>query len=495
MITFSEKDKKQIIERGSTPEKVAEQFAYFEKGFPYINLDRPAIADDGIIRFSEKEIEGLLNAYPAFLSDNKVTKFVPASGAASRMFQPLFSFLENDDEKTKNDALKFLSRLQDFAFYDDLKQTMNKSGHNLEEKIKAEDYKTVIRFILFEEGLNYGSLPKGLLKFHQYPEYNRLAIEEHLVEAALYGQCKDGSCNIHFTVSPHHLELFKKCVDEIKDSYEKQYNVKYNVSFSIQNPATDTLAATLENEPFRDNQANLLFRPGGHGALIGNLMNLDADIVFVKNIDNVTKEEKITPTVVCKKILAAMLLEIRYRIFSYLKKIDEDYTIDLQKEIIRFMSLFFKQDVKENITVDELKKILNRPIRVCGMVKNEGEPGGGPFWVRDNEGKESLQIVESSQINPNDSAQQNIVKNATHFNPVDMVCSIKDYNGNHFEPADFIDNNTGFISEKSYGDRKLKAMELPGLWNGAMAGWLTLFVEVSPETFNPVKTVFDLLRR
>ena len=489
-LSFSEQDIQDLQARGSDPKEVATQFAFFQKGFPYTKLLRPARLHDGIMQIKEEEIAHFLERYDTLTQTEKLVKFVPASGAASRMFKELFIYLESDTPENQEKASRFLDKLPDFPFYDDLQQAAKDGGYDLDNLIQQNDYKTVIQLLLTKKGLNYSNLPKALLKFHHYGDYTRYAIEEHLVEAAMYAQNHDHICHIHFTVSSQHQPLFEALIEKIKPQYEKRFNVMYDISFSIQVPSTDTLAATLDNTPFRDENGHLLFRPGGHGALIKNLNQIEGSLIFVKNIDNIITEDRLEATTVYKKILASILLRIKQKIHHLLTVLEHDS--EAKPSLIALGNETFLMNLSQDITIDELRELFNRPIRVCGMVKNEGEPGGGPFWISEEKERASLQIMESSQINMQNPEQQQIAAASTHFNPVDMVCSIEDYQGNRFDLNCFIDEKTGFISEKSYGEHKLKAMELPGLWNGAMAHWLTIFVEVPLDTFNPVKTVFDL---
>ena len=355
---------------------------------------------------------------------------------------------------------------------------------------------------MLEKGLNYSSLPKGLLKFHTYDQWNRTSVEEHLVEGAMYAKNSDGKVNIHFTVSPEHLKLFTELIQLVSKEYEKKFDIIYNITFSIQKPSTDTIAVDDRNEPFLNSDGNLLFRPGGHGALLENLNDLNADVIFIKNIDNVVPDRIKNQTVTYKKALAGLLLKVQQQTFTYLKKLESGFDEKLISEIIPYietkLGYHFSESLsdlsllqKKNLLID----ILNRPIRVCGMVKNEGEPGGGPYWVKSDEGSSSLQILESSQFNLKDHAQNEIFKKATHFNPVDLVITMRNYKGEKFNLLQYRDPETGFISIKSKDGKALKALELPGLWNGSMAFWNTIFVEVPMITFNPVKTINDLLRK
>jgi len=481
-LEFTFEDKEFMTQRGSDPVQVEQQFANFEKGFPFADIDRPATVDDGILRLDEEETAALEAEYPYAIEGKKIEKFVPASGAASRMFKDLYALLgDNLDDKQQELAKTFLATLPRYPFYEALKKAMADKQLDLDAEIQNGNFRLIIQYLLEKEGLNYGNLPKGLLLFHRYDNEIRTALEEHFVEAAL---------------SEHHLELFKAEVAEIQPIYEERFGVKYHVTFSMQAASTDTLAATADNEPFRDENGKLLFRPGGHGALIYNVNSRDADILFVKNIDNVTKDQNLAPTVIYKKVLAAYLAQLQSIQFQYLKILEAGEVDPMTlSEIMDFAATKLMISVGEQPTAEDLYELMNRPVRLCGMVKNEGEPGGGPFWVRDAEGNCSLQIVESSQIDKNNPEKAAIMAKATHFNPVDMVCAIKNYKGEKFDLLQYVDPNTGFISSKSYNGKTLKAMELPGLWNGAMANWITIFVEVPLATFNPVKTVFDLLKR
>ena len=489
---FTPKDILQIEARGATPQDVLAQFSHFEKGFPYVKILKPATIHDGIIFIDIKDIQTEISEYEQRIADKKIVKFVPASGAASRMFKDLFSFLNTESEEIKIKKEMFLQQLPHYAFYNDLKSVLENKGYSLEREIEQKNCKNVIFFLLEEQGLNYKNLPKALLKFHHYTENKRVALEEHLIEAALYAKNTDAICHIHFTLSPAHTELFNSYIEKIKHYYEKRFGVKYDITCSIQESSTDTLAATLDNQPCKDDDDKLLFRPAGHGALIHNLNLLDADIIFIKNIDNVITEKNLADTILYKKLLATILMKVERKLHTYLSELEQPISHEKKIEILSFMNKTFSLDLKKDITEITLRNILNRPLRVCGMVKNEGEPGGGPFFVKDTASGVTLQIVETAQMDMQDTQTQKYLQQTTHFNPVDIVCSIKNYKGEKMNLKEFIDPETGFISEKSYNGKKIKAMELPGLWNGAMANWNTLFVEVPLTTFNPVKTVFDL---
>ncbi|ASB50747.1 DUF4301 family protein [Alkalitalea saponilacus] len=494
-----------LEQKGITEDQLKEQITRFNEGFPALEIIRPAIPNNGITILNASETEKYANKLKDQIESGiSVSKFVPASGAATRMFKDLYQYLENPVPlktlEINHPVVKFIELLPRFAFFGLIQEKLK--IYNLNNvhvrKSRAED---IIKAVLGEEGLNYGQLPKGLIHFHKYENDIRTAMEEHLAEGASYALNKNGLVNIHFTVSPEHHELFKEMLYQKGPLIENRFDVGLDVSFSFQKPHTDTLAVTPDNEPFRDENGQLVFRPGGHGALIENLNEQNAELIFVKNIDNVVPEHLLNTTISYKKALGGMLLEVKETIFSFLEQLEKAPAQITIERIIKFINEQLSVKLPENFPVlsdDEkvsyLKGFLNRPMRVCGMVKNEGEPGGGPFIIKEQSGQESLQILESSQINMDDLHQVKQLKSATHFNPVDLVCYVKNYKGAKFDLTKYIDPQTGFISEKSLSGRPLKALELPGLWNGAMANWITLFVEVPIETFNPVKTVNDLLR-
>lgn len=502
---LTHEDKELLAKKGISEEKIAEQLACFEKGFPFLKLSAAAsVENGGIMRADEKECEQYLAAWDAYKADDKkIVKFVPASGAASRMFKNMFEFLGAEYDKPTTDfEKKFFDHIHDFAFYNDLNAAcLDNTGKNINALLSEHNYKAVVSNLLESAGLNYGALPKGLLKFHRYADGVRTPLEEHLVEGALYAAGKTGEVNVHFTVSTEHRALFEKLVAAKAAEYEAKYGTTYHISFSEQKPSTDTVAADMENKPFRDKDGKLLFRPGGHGALIENLNDLDADIVFIKNIDNVVPDRLKADTVTYKKLLAGVLVTLQKQAFEYLELLDGGhYSHEQLETIIRFVQQQLRcrrTDLKELEDADlviYLRKKLNRPMRVCGMVKNVGEPGGGPFLAYNPDGTISLQILESSQIDMNDPEKKAMFEKGTHFNPVDLVCAVRDYKGNKFDLLKHVDKATGFISYKSKNGKELKALELPGLWNGSMSDWNTVFVEVPLSTFNPVKTVNDLLR-
>lgn len=509
---FNEKDLQQIQSKGININTLENQIKNFIKNFPHIKLIAPATKEKGLKVFSEEEIKNLAAFYDQESIKRDTTKFVPASGAATRMFKHLFEFVinyQNTDEdhqkfledKGFNSVYNFISKIEDFAFYDDLKLKMKNDGIDIEKCLNENNYTQIIDYLLSEKGLNYAKSPKGLIKFHNYNDSSRMSIEEHLIEGAKYCKDKNNHVEVHFTVSPEHLNEFKEEIDKVKGKYEKKFGITYDISFSVQKSSTDTIAVDLENKPFREIDGSLFFRPGGHGALIENLNDLKGDIIFVKNIDNIVPDRLRNTTYLYKKALAGYLLKLQKKTNEYLKSLEKELNDNKLNEIETFakenLEIDFNESL-ENLSNREKSKVLfnklNRPIRICGMVKNEGEPGGGPFWTKNSKGVTSLQIVESSQMDLNDPEQKEIVSNATHFNPVDLICAVRDYKGGLFDLKEFVDHNTGFISIKSKDGRNLKAQELPGLWNGAMADWITIFVECPIITFNPVKTVNDLLR-
>ena len=502
---LTQEDKALLAKKGISEEQIAAQLACFEKGFPFLKLEAAASIGNGIVATSDSERDVYIKAWEAYKNEggHVVTKFVPASGAASRMFKNLFEFLGADyDEPTTDFEKKFFSQIEHFAFYADLNEACRRNaGKDIAGLLAGKDYKAVVANLLEAAGLNYGALPKGLLKFHKYEDGARTPLEEHLVEGALYAAGADGKVNVHFTVSPEHRSLFEQLVGEKAAKYAEKYEVEYHVSFSEQKPSTDTIAADMDNRPFRDDKGHLVFRPGGHGALIENLNDLDSDIVFVKNIDNVVPDRLKADTVTYKQVLAGVLVTLQKKAFDYLRLIDSgQYTHEQIEEMIRFVQqeLYCRKhdikDLEDGDLILYLKSKLNRPMRVCGMVKNVGEPGGGPFLAYNADGTVSLQILESSQIDMKDPEKKAMFEKGTHFNPVDLVCAIRDYQGRKFDLLRYVDPATGFISYKSKNGKDLKALELPGLWNGSMSDWNTVFVEVPLSTFNPVKTVNDLLR-
>ncbi|MBQ3878403.1 MAG: DUF4301 family protein [Prevotella sp.] len=496
-MNLSEKDLKQIAQRGITPEQIETQLHQFETGFPFLRLEAAAAVGNGIVAPTEEERKKYVAAWQAYKAQGRrVVKFVPASGAASRMFKNMFAFVDAPyDVPTTDFEKKYFQDIEKFAFYDALDAVCQKNlGKDIKTLLAEGQYKAVAAQMLKPEGLNYGQLPKGMLLFHKYAEGARTPMEEHLVEGALYAASK-GEAHVHFTVSHEHMDFFKAKVAEKADGFAKKYDVKYDITFSEQKPSTDTIAANPDNTPFREADGSLLFRPGGHGALIENLNEIDADVIFIKNIDNVVPDRLKPETVEWKQVIAGVLVSLQQQAFDYLRLLDQGASEAQLQEIAQFVEKCLCTNPKQHkVDADYLRSKLCRPMRVCGVVKNVGEPGGGPFLTYNQDGTVSLQILESSQIDTKNEEYMKMFTQGTHFNPVDLVCAVKDYQGKPFNLPDFVDKTTGFISSKSKGGKELKALELPGLWNGAMSNWSTVFVEVPLGTFNPVKTVNDLLR-
>lgn len=511
---LSKDDEKQIKALGLSKKIVARQLEIFVKGISYIRLDRPATINDGVKSITQGEAIKLVDFYNQTAPGKNIIKFVPASGAASRMFKALISFY-NKRTKGSNDLnvsgdnseseylLKFFDSIREFAFYEDLKLIMANDGFDLDEFEKNKRFKEITGYILAKNGLNYAFMPKGLIKFHKYSDKSRTAFEEHLVEAVGYVKDIHQKSSLHFTVSIEHKEKFENFFKKVRPEYENALGVKFDVSFSVQKRSTDTMAVDMNNKPFRLDNRAILFRPGGHGALIENLNNLNAEIIFIKNIDNVVHGRFKEEIIYWKRVMGGYLLKLQQEIFSFIKRLTRypDDEILLQKAFDfakAQLCISPKDDLKyAPITrrYDFLLNKLDRPVRVCGMVKNLGEPGGGPFWVKNSDNEISLQIVEKVQVNPSSSEQQGIIAASTHFNPVDIVCSVLDYKGKPYDLKRYVDDSAVFVSQKSQNGMSLKALELPGLWNGAMSDWNTVFIELPIITFNPVKTVNDLLRQ
>ncbi len=511
---FTDKDLQQIQQKGIDAATVEKQIEQFKKGFPYVQLYRPATPENGGIRvFEDSEKNKLAQYFDDNKHDYQLLKFVPASGAASRMFKNLLVFFDSfkgtPEEIDKlqrdtdfNSAGYFFQHLKEFAFFKALEAVLKIDNLDIDILLQNNDYITILKYLLTGKGLNYANEPKALIYFHDYPDGPRRAFEEHLVEATKYATDKDNVAKVHFTISPEHKFEFETAVNNAKDKYEKRSDIHFNVSFSQQKPSTDTLAVDMDNKPFRNADGSLLFRPGGHGALIENLNDLEEEIVFIKNIDNIVPDRLRGETYLYKRIIGGLLFKLQEQTFEWLEKLEDGNLSDTEMVNIetfagKELNIFFPDSYRgyEKIEqIDWLYNKLNRPMRVAGMVKNEGEPGGGPFWIKNQRGEISLQIVESSQINLKDPGQKDIVAASTHFNPVDLVCGLHNFKGEPFHLPDFVDPDTGFISQKSKDGKDLKALELPGLWNGAMAEWITVFVEVPLITFNPVKIINDLLR-
>lgn len=500
---WSEEDRKIFEERGLTGEEVISQVNLFKKGRQILRLNRPCKICDGIVVIPHSEKDHLVGIHDRVAQKGRMIKFVPASGAASRMFRDWSRYSNMKDFDKSEMGKEFVKDLPKYAFYSDLTEVISRDGRDIGELYDNGEYNAILEYILTDRGLNYVHLPKALIRFHKYAENCRTALEEHLVEAALYVGDNRGVSRIHLTLSEEHKEDIKNYIETIKKDYEERYDITFHLSLSVQRPSTDTIAVDMENRPFRDAGGGLVFRPGGHGALLKNLNEIESDIIFVKNIDNVVPDRMKEETILYKKILGGYLIKLQEEIFGYLrllagKGVDESKLKEIvgfseEKLFATFPSAFgtFSLEGKNDFLFDRL----NRPLRVCGVVKNEGEPGGGPFWVNERDGMLSLQIVESTQVDLESKAQRGLWESATHFNPVDLVCGVRNFQGKIFNLEQFVDRDTYLIVEKSMDGRDLKALEHPGLWNGSMARWNTVFVEVPIATFNPVKTINDLLRK
>jgi Domain of unknown function (DUF4301) len=500
---FSEEDLQAIAAKGMDAAEVVRQLELYRQGVDPVHLVRPARIGDGIVQISPGEREALVSLHDQAAKRGRMLKFVPASGAASRMFKDWQGYYLGKGLGSADRSETFLREITRFAFYDDLKDRMALDGQDVEAYIRGRKCVDLLEYILTPRGLNYAWLPKALLKFHSYPGQSRTAMEEHLVEGAFYIRDDTNRCRIHFTVSEEHEAPSRDLFSRVKGYYEDLCGVSYEVTVSTQHSSTDTIAVDLENRPFRDGSGKIVFRPGGHGALLQNLNAIDGDIIFLKNIDNIVPDRLKNVTVLHKKILGGYLVRLQEEIFRNLNLLSEEKVDHEQiSRIIRFcqeeLSISFPKRFRNASAASKREYMiqkLNRPIRVCGMVKNEGEPGGGPFWVKEKKGTESLQIIEQNQIDPHSEDQKQIWGSSTHFNPVDLVCGVKNYRGEKFDLNLYADRQAVSISQKHHEGAQLKALELPGLWNGSMAFWNTVFVEVPLETFNPVKTIDDLLRK
>ncbi len=505
----------QVYNRNIHIDKVQSQIEIFRNGIAKITLERPAVINDGVVALGKEEAVEYAGYFDGKKEKYKLKKFVPASGAATRMFKFLHDFISNYDpaketingyiNRNKDNSLEvFLLGLERFPFYEEIaaeaeKHIVYPDGDDENVREDARNY-SFIKTMMSEQFFDYANKPKGIIPFHNYGEFSATPIYEHLRESVAYAGSQ-GQTHVHFTISENHLNGFLDSINEVRARVEEESGIKISFNFTYQHQETDTLAVDMDNKPFRDEKGKLLFRPGGHGALIENLNRLDADIVFVKNIDNV-RHTKMETIATYKKALGGMLVKLQDRIFHYLEHIENNEVDEAElDEIVDFAAVQLSLDISpdfDKFTLENkflyVKELLDRPIRICGMVKNEGEPGGGPFWVKGKRGRVSLQIVESSQIDLDNKIQGHIFSQSTHFNPVDLVCGLKDYKGNKFNLTQYVDPNTGFIVYKNRMGKDVKSYELPGLWNGAMAGWITVFVEVPLKTFNPVKTVNDLLK-
>ena len=500
---LNEKDLEILNAKGISEEKLAEELEMLKNGFPYLRIEAPATPGNGIFVLTQELEDQSSDLWNQYLDKGgKVLKMVPASGAASRMFKDLFAFVNGKKDKPDNDFMKkFFEHIEEFAFFAVLNaKCIELYGLSIDSLVKEKRYKDVVKALIEKEGLNYGQLPKALLRFHRVPGTSRTAIEEHLAEGAQYASGKDGKVRVHFTVSEDHLPLVNIKFEEMKGKLEHEYDVEYELSTSVQKPSTDTVAANLDGTPYRE-KGGLFFRPGGHGALIENLNDLDADVIFIKNIDNVVPDARRLDTIRYKKVIGGVLVGIKQKADNYCRLLKKGTPSETElDEMMDFLHkvLCITHDSANGMNSEEkaayIYSKLNRPYRVCGMVKNEGEPGGGPFLAYNPDGTVSPQILESTQIDPKNKEAQKMLKEATHFNPVDLVVCTRDWEGKKFNLPEYVDKATGFISQKSREGVEIKALELPGLWNGAMSDWNTVLVEVPVSTFNPVKTVNDLLR-
>ncbi len=509
---FSPSDLTQIEERGLTPQKVLNQIEVFKKEIRFVDIQQPATIGDGITLLNDQEEAALEALYNHQKANKQLVKFTPASGAATRMFKFLFNFLEEFkpgkesvnayiNKHQDNNLRLFFTGLDKFPFYEKVTKYMRDVLKLNPEMMGMDAFvHTFVTVMLDEKHLDFGNTPKGLLPFHQYRQHTSTPLTEHLFAATKY-LCNEGVAHLHFTISPQHQDLFKAKQQEVVKVIEKEANCTFEISYSFQESYTDTISVDTKNRPIRDENGALIFRPGGHGSLIENLNQIDADIIFIKNIDNVVVNSYEERVVRFKKILGGKLLELQERIHHYVQRLHEaPQDVDILG-IVEFMqeslNIRMKEEFEkfsEKYQVEYLLEKLDRPLRVCGMVKNENEPGGGPFWVKHENGYVSLQIVESAQIDKKNEQQKKVFQSATHFNPVDIVCGVKDYTGKKYNLKKFVDKKAYFIASKSKSGKKIKALERPGLWNGGMAFWNTVFVEVPLYTFNPVKTVNDLLK-
>ncbi len=504
------KDKEQLKDLGIREEDILWQIEMFDRGTPYVELIRPCTLGDGITEFPYEKAKEWVKWYETHSNHIKKIKFVPASGAATRMFKALIRFYNNSDnvsiienlakkdDQDAKDFIFFVDNIEKFAFFDDLKIILKKHGYEVRDLIKKKEFKVILKYLLTKDGLNYSNMPKALIKFHRYIDRNRTAFEEHLVEATGYTKYK-GLCKLHFTVSSEHKKKFLQFFDQIKENYEKKYNINYQVDFSLQKRCTDTIAVDINNKPFRLSDGSLLFRPGGHGALIYNLNNIEDELIFIKNIDNVVPDRLKEKIYFWTKALAGYLLWLKDKINSFIQSLRySNINKEIMIEISKFCKKYLYIDIPEDLDLIRKKEyimtILDRPIRVCGMVPNIREPGGGPFWVKDAQGNISMQIVENAQVDMSSQEQRKIFNSSTHFNPVHIVCWTRDWQGKKFDLIHYVDKNAVFITLKSKDGKDIKALELPGLWNGGMAYWNSIFVEVPAITFNPVKKVTDLLK-
>jgi hypothetical protein len=514
-LKFNQDDLRLMAGLGISESRVLAQIELFKHSSGFLSLARPCTPSDGIEKIAEDETDDLIQDQEEAARAGRFLKFVPASGAATRMFQAILPFYlypssmdpevlrkERNHDLKSQELLRFISGIREFGFFEDLKACLARDGQDISRALEQGQWALILEYFLTERGLNFLNLPKGLHTFHAYPDQKRTAFEEHLVEAFQTVCDRTGRCRLHITVSPEHEETFREFFENRRTGYEDRYHGRLDIGFSVQSPATNTLAVDFENRPFRDETGALVFRPGGHGALLPNLNNLRGDLVYIKNIDNVLPDRFKGPTIIWKKVLGGLLVKVQGMIHDFVRRLVQGeggaYLLKRIREYCRGNLLLSEPpDFRQRSRKEQrafLIELLDRPLRVCGMVKNEGEPGGGPFWVRGRDGSLSRQIVERAQVDPRSAGQQALWASSTHFNPVDLVCGVRDHQGRPFDLRDYTDPEAVFISRKSQHGRELKALECPGLWNGAMAKWITLFVEVPNQTFSPVKTINDLLK-
>lgn len=500
---FTAEDKAYLNENGISLEEVTKQYKTLDIGIPFTRIVTPATDTNGIEKYTEAEQKELVALYEEVRKQKDIVKFVPTSGAATRMFKHITRFLEEFDpeeepintylNKRGNELAKgFFENYKFFAFTNLIRKKIRAQYPAYKKMTKGPRFIVIASVLLKENGLNYRELPKGLIPFHKYTKYATTAFEEQLYETAYYAASNEG-VKVHFTFAEEHVDKFKDTYAKVKKRVEKKTKTNYDITYSFQKKETNTIALHKDGSLVRTTSGDLLLRPSGHGALLNNLNDINADIIFIKNIDNVVCEKYVPEMAYQKRVLAGKLIKVQKQIFKYLRQLDAEIDLDKLSEMKSFVwnTLYCKSKPE---TIQEVRTILNRPLRVCGVVKNTGAPGGGPFWVHKNE-EDTLQIVEAAQIDIKNVMQKRLLDEATHFNPVDLVCAVKDYQGKKFNLLDFDEKESGFITQKTYAGKSIQALERPGLWNGAMANWNTIFVEVPLSTFNPVKTVNDLLKR
>jgi hypothetical protein len=511
-VEFSEIDVLQIEEKGLSTQEVERQIQIFERGNIKVDIQQAATVGNGIFAYSIEEQKKFIQTFEDHKDQLSLLKFVPASGAATRMFKAFHNFANEFDpeqqslreylDRKGNKSLQlFFEKLEKLPFYIDALKKAKKNNSDFSDKSNNEKQLILVKTMLYENGLGLSDLPKGLVPFHSYPDYTASAFEEHLYSAAKY-LSTNGMTRLHFTVAQGDKDKFEKEFENIKERVKAATHTEFEISYSYQDPKTDTIAVDKDNKPFRDEDNRIFFRPGGHGALIENLNKQKADLIFIKNIDNVVVATNLPKVVEMKKMLGGKLITLQNQVFEYMQNLDggnnseaklDEIASFIENELfVKVTSAFRKFTGEEKMQY--LCKKLDRPLRVCGMVKNQGEPGGGPFLVQNEQGEISLQIIEGAQIDKSNSEQLKILNNSTHFNPVDIACSLKNHKGESFDLHSYVDDHMSFIADKTKDGKPLKALERPGLWNGGMAYWNTVFVEVPVETFNPVKTVSDLLK-